>query len=350
MRYLQHDLTRGNSEHVCRTVKIRAYQDRDAAAWDDLVDRAPAGNFLHSRRFLAYHGDRFRDASLIVEHGGEIIAVLPAAIDPQDSSHVISHPGATYGGLIAPGFPASSVVAALLAIARYYRSEGLVRLTYKTVPLHFTAIPSQADRYALWRLGATVTRRDLWSVVWTHEGGETTPRLRRQLRFADRHDLTVFETNNAEDYHRYHNLLSANLDERHDVKPVHNVTELIDLRARLGDSVSLWLVTANDMRDMPLAGVWLFRFGQVAWHTQYIASSPEGRDKRAMHLLLQHLLSSARAAGVAALSYGAVTEQDGHVINPGLERFKVEFGGGLVIHDFLTLSLENDWPLNLSTG
>ncbi len=325
-------------------MKIRPYEDRDATAWDALIDQAPGANFLHSRRFLAYHGARFRDASLIVENDGEISAVFPAALDPQDSGHVVSHPGATYGGLIAPGFSASDVVAALLAIARYYRAKELTRLTYKTVPLHLTAIPSQADRYALWRLGAAVARRDLWSVVWTHESGTTTPRLGRQLRIAERHGLVAHETNGAEDYRGYHRLLSDNLEERHGVRPVHSAAQMIDLRARLGDSVGLWIVTAPDAPDVPLAGVWLFRFGRTAWHTQYIASSPEGRDKRAMHLLLQHLLTAARDQDVAALSYGAVTEQDGRVINPGLEQFKVEFGGGLVIHDFITLPLAADWP------
>lgn len=323
---------------------VRPYEDRDAVAWNALVARAPGANFLHGRRFLAYHGARFQDASLVIERDGEMIAVLPAALDPQDAAHVISHPGATYGGLVAPRFSASDVVAALLAIAQHYRDAGLTRLTYKTVPLHLTVVPSQADRYALWRLGAALLRRDLWSVVWTHEDGETTTRLRRQLRIAERHALTAFEANDAEDYRRYHALLSANLDERHGVKPVHTVAELVDLRARLGDAVSLWLVTAAAEPETLLAGVWLFRFGKTAWHTQYIASSPEGREKRAMHFLLQHLLSAARAGGIAALSYGAVTEQDGLVLNPGLERFKVEFGGGLVIHDFFTLSLTQDWP------
>jgi hypothetical protein len=51
------------------------------------------------------------------------------------------------------------------------------------------------------------------------------------------------------------------------------------------------------------------------------------------------LLEEARYQGVATLSYGAVTEQEGRVLNPGLERFKSDFGGGLVIHDVYTLSL-----------
>lgn len=332
-------------------MNLRPFEPQDAEPWDALVDAAPGATFLHARRFLAYHGARFRDASLVLETGGRVVAVFPAAVDPGDPSHVVSHPGATYGGLVAPGFSASETVGALEAIAAHYRAAGFSRLTYKTVPLHLTALPSQADRYALWRLGADVTRRDLWSVVWTdpkdgHLGdpGDGRARRRRERharrsRAAERSELEIFEDASDEAYGRFHALLSENLQERHGVQPVHTVSEMIDLRDRLGDSVRLGFVARKGRRNDPVGGVWTFRFAKVAWHTQYIAANAEGREKQATYLILRHLLDEARVQGVAALSYGAVTEQDGRVLNPGLERFKSDFGGGLVIHDFYTLPL-----------
>lgn len=327
-----------DDERLDMTMNIRPFETRDAAAWDAVVDAAPNATFLHSRRFLAYHGARFVDASLIVEGEQGPAAVFPAALDPADAAHVISHPGATYGGLIAPKLTASATIETLLAIGKHYKTQGRTRLTYKTVPHHLTALPSQADRYALWRLGATMTRRDLWSVIWSHETSETTSRLKRQLKIAERAALDVGVDDSDAGYRAYHEMLCANLEERHGVKPVHTADELIELRDRLGSDVALWLARQPGTQ-VPLAGVWLFRHGKTAWHTQYIASSPAGRELRAMHILLQRLLDEARANGIGALSYGAVTEQDGRVLNPGLEQFKVEFGGGLVIHDFFTLSL-----------
>ena len=325
-------------------MKIRAYHDRDAAAWDDLIDRAPAANFLHSRRFLAYHGDRFTDASIVVEVGDHIHAVMPAAVDPSNSRHVISHPGATYGGLIAPNFSASRTMEVLSAIAVHYREFGFARLTYKTVPYHLSRIPSEGDRYALWRLGATLVRRDLWSIVQLAQPSRISGRLRRNLKIADAYDLEISTADSDDDYRHYHQLLSTNLSDRHGVAPVHSAEELIDLRQRLGERVALWLIYNRGQRNSPIAGVWLFRFGTVAWHMQYTASSSEGRRKRAVHLLYQRMLTEARVAGVAYLSYGAVTEQSGLILNPGLEHFKEELGGGLVTHDFLSLSLTSDWP------
>ena len=52
-------------------------------AWDRLVETAPMATFLHTRRFLSYHGDRFKDASvLLFDQNGAARAVLPAALDP----------------------------------------------------------------------------------------------------------------------------------------------------------------------------------------------------------------------------------------------------------------------------
>lgn len=325
------------------SMSIRPYEERDAAAWDAIVDAAPNATFLQSRRFLAYHGPRFADASLMIE-GENGPAVFPAALDPADPTHVISHPGATYGGLVAPKMTASAVIETLVAIGEHYAAQGRTKLTYKTVPHHLTALPSQADRYALWRLGATMVRRDLWSVIWSRQPSDMTPRLKRQLKMAERQTLDVAIHDSDEAYRAYHKMLCANLEERHGVKPVHSAEELLDLRDRLGPSVALWLACAAGNPE-PLAGVWLFRHGKTAWHTQYIASSPAGRELRAMHLLLQRLLDETRSSGVAALSYGAVTEQGGRVLNPGLEQFKVEFGGGLVIHDFFTLALSTEMKL-----
>jgi hypothetical protein len=144
-------------------------------------------------------------------------------------------------------------------------------------------------------------------------------------------------------------LLSANLGDRHGVKPVHSEDELIDLKRRLEEEVALWIAHAPGQPDSPIAGVWLFRFGNVAWHMQYTAANAEGRNKRAMHLLFYRILSAARAMNVSHLSYGAVTENGGRVLNPGLERFKAVFGGGLVTHDFFTLSLADDFQAIIET-
>ena len=63
----------------------RAYRPDDAAAWDDLVARSANGTILHTRKFLAYHGDRFRDRSLVVtKSNGKLAGVLDARREGDD--------------------------------------------------------------------------------------------------------------------------------------------------------------------------------------------------------------------------------------------------------------------------
>ena len=86
------------------SVAVRRYREQDAEAWGTLTAESWNGTFLHQRRFIAYHGERFQDLSLIAEDDrGRIIGVLPAALHPERTGTVVSHPGLTYGGVVHKG-------------------------------------------------------------------------------------------------------------------------------------------------------------------------------------------------------------------------------------------------------
>ena len=56
-----------------RFMEISPYRNEDAVAWDEMVAHCPMATFLHTRRFLAYHLDRFRDVSLLLRKKNRII-------------------------------------------------------------------------------------------------------------------------------------------------------------------------------------------------------------------------------------------------------------------------------------
>jgi hypothetical protein len=135
---------------------VRSYGPEDTRAWNDLVERAHNGTFLHTRGFISYHDDRFLDRSLILENRRKlIVGVFPAAEAPADPDMVISHPGLTYGGIVHDGsIRGASMIGALDSIASHYLSLGYRRLRYKVVPSIYHASPAADDLYALFRLGA----------------------------------------------------------------------------------------------------------------------------------------------------------------------------------------------------
>src|SRR5690242_1101948 len=113
---------------------------------------------------MDYHRDRFADHSLLVrDPEGELVAVLPAHAA---GDTVGSHRGLSYGGLvIGPGMKAPLFLRAFEAVLLKLQRAGFAALDYKTVPAIYHRQPAEEDRYALFLLGAQLTRRDVLSVV-----------------------------------------------------------------------------------------------------------------------------------------------------------------------------------------
>lgn len=319
-------------------MRVRSYTKTDAEEWDEAVARSAAGTFLHTRRFLSYHGDRFTDLSLICEDGkSRMVGVFPAALKPDDPACVVSHPGATYGGLICcGGAGADEIVQMLAGIIGHYRANGLRRLEYRSVPPHLHASYAQEDLYAIWKLGPEVVRRDLWNVVALGDRPAFSKHHLRAIVRARKGGVAVRIADSVSSYREFHTMLAACLAE-HGVTPVHTPEEMLALRDRFARDVALWL--AQDDQGEVLAGCWVFRFGRKAWHTQYIASTPRGRERCAAHLMFDGMIAEAERGKVAFLSFGASTENGGLRLNSGLFDFKAGFGAGAVCHDTYSLKL-----------
>ena len=145
-------------------MQVRAYEAADAERWDTLCAEAHGATFLHTRRFLSYHGERFTDRSLIFEDGARWLGVLPAAQSLSQPDHVVSHPGITYGGLLHGGaLRGEAMLNALQAASQHYADAGYAGWLYKPVPHIYHHAPAQDDLYALFRLGAKRVRCDLSS-------------------------------------------------------------------------------------------------------------------------------------------------------------------------------------------
>ena len=312
------------------------YADR----WDTLVHASGTGTFLHTRRFLGYHGTRFEDRSvMLLDDNDRLVGVLPAAVDPADPTHVVSHPGATYGGLVfddarSPGEVAGDMLA---TVCRFLGDRGHTRLTYKSVPLHLQARPCQQDLHAIWRTGGRLVRRDLWNVIDLRAERALSRRRAEAIRAATRNGVAVTRADSDEAYSAFAAMLGQRLEERHRVAPVHNAEEMRQIRDLLAPSVQLWLAT--DPRGSHVAGVWTFEFAHVALHGQYGASTEAGRRLRAGDLLLHEVIDSARTSGKRWFSWGRSTEGDGKAVNDGLFRYKSAFGPGSIVHDFYEIDL-----------
>lgn len=306
----------------------------NAAEWDDLVARSVAGTFLHTQRFLSYHGERFRDLSVCLYESGVLSAIFPAAVDPGDAECVTSYPGASYGGLIHAGLlRGTPMIEAFEAIRRYYSELGLVRLRYKAVPRIYHRAPAEDDLYALFRLDARRYRCDLAAVIDLSHRLPTSRRRKRCLKGTVANGVIVLDT--TEMLSSFWSLLEDTLRRRYAVQPVHTFEEIRLLQSRFPDQIRL--ITALAGEDL-LGGVILFMMPTTV-HVQYSCASERGYSVHALDAVLEHCIAVATRAGARWFSMGISNEANGRVLNQSLHGFKTEFGAGGVAHEFYELDL-----------
>ncbi len=317
-------------------VQHRQYSPEMQGVWDGFVNESAwNGTFLHTRQFLSYHGDRFEDASVVVnDEEGQTLAVFPAAAHPVAKDTVVSHPGATFGGLVAGGqCRGERCISVLKAVMEYYRGRGFKRLLYKAVPLIYHQVPFQDDLYSLFRLGFRRVRCDISATIAANDRRTLTACRKRGISKAKKRGVEIVE--GLAHLGDIHALIEANLWQAHQVKPVHSLSELRLLQSRFPENVKCW---AARLDSEVVAGVVMFNFKTVA-HTQYIASNEQGRAVGALDLLLESSIHAAFVETYRYFDFGNSNEQEGRILNEGLYRHKRGFGAGSVVHEFYELEL-----------
>lgn len=305
------------------------YDTTHRETWDDVVIKSKNGNFLHLRDYMDYHAERFDEQSVIVLKQGKPVAVFPCN---RVGDRISSHGGLSYGGLIyGNNLHAVAVLEIFNAIAEYYKQADVKHILYKAIPHLFHKYPAEEDLYALYRLGAHVTRRDISSVI----------KLDSRIKFSDSRKCTIrksaklgVQVREGDFFKQFHDLLTLAIS-KFGSEPVHTVSELELLKSRFPTSIRLF---GGFNGEQLLAGALVYDFGRVV-HTQYLTSSDEGRQVGALDFVLAHLVEHTFSAH-QYFSFGISTEQNGLYLNEGLIFQKEGFGGRGVVHDFYQWDLK----------
>ncbi|MGZ3814147.1 MAG: GNAT family N-acetyltransferase [Mucilaginibacter sp.] len=313
---------------------VRLYQPDDAQIWDEFCDDCLQATFLHTRRFLSYHGDRFDDRSLLIEENGKLVGLFPAALSPTDSSLVISHPGITYGGILHSGrLRGERMIEPFREIASFLADQGCTRLLYKAVPSFYHQSPAQDDLYALFILKARRIRCDLSCTIDLKHRLSISDRRNRSLKKANKAGIEIVE--NDQYLSLFWDVLSNNLAKKYEAKPVHTLAELGLLMQRFPGNIRCISAILN---GAIVAGVILF-ITSTAHHAQYIAATDEGYKVSALDLVFDYCINNALKQQKNWFDFGISNEDHGLILNESLYRFKSEFGGGGWVHEFYELEI-----------
>ncbi|UVL28184.1 GNAT family N-acetyltransferase [Pseudomonas donghuensis] len=310
-------------------MKCVAYQAETQQLWDEWVASARTPLFFFKRNFMEYHADRFQDASLMFYEDDKLVAVFPAS---RRDNELISHGGLTFGGMLFSNKArADTVLAVFDALLEHARGMGCERIIYKTIPYIFADQGAQEDLYALTRMGATLVRRDLSSVIHL----DNRPKLSKGRKWLIARAAKLgLQATVSSDWEAFHALLSEAL-QRHGAAPVHSAQELSLLQSRFTQNIEL-KTTWHEGRL--IAGAVLFHFGQVT-HTQYLATNDEGKEMGALDALIETCIRESEARGAKYFSFGISTENGGRTLNSGLINQKENFGARGMVLDFYEISI-----------
>jgi hypothetical protein len=310
-------------------MEIWRYHPERARDWDNFVNNSRNGTFLFRRAFMDYHADRFSDHSLIAISSGSIIAVLPA--NERDGT-IWSHQGLTYGGWVyGDKMRATKMLSVFDKMKTYLANLGMIeRVIYKAVPEIYHRVPSAEDLYALFRNNAQLIRRDSGTVVVPSTRLPVSSRTKRNIRKAK---SVGIELRRSKDLATFHAILTDVLA-RHGAKPIHSIAEIEFLSLQFPENIKLY---GAFLGPELVAGSLIFDTPQVA-HTQYLASSVQGRSIGALDYLLDWLISEA-FVDKKYFSFGISTEDEGTIINEGLVSHKEGLGGSSYTHDFYELQI-----------
>jgi len=317
------------------SLQIVPYSQAHEMAWEQCCAEAVNGTFLHTCRFLSYHGDRFKDASVLMVDAGKVRGVFPAAQSPADPGLVVSHPGSTFGGVVHQGWlNGARMLEALAALSDHYQNLGYQRLLYKAVPHIFTRKPAQDDLYALFRLGAQRVRCDLSCALDLIHRPPMSGRRQRELKKTQKLVTMSSDPGLLDDLWA---VITHNLARKHNARPVHSLPELVLLMGRFPGQI---FIRCALMAGRVEAGIILFN-GPSAWHLQYVGASESAYEVSALDAVFDAAITEAQLAGARYFDFGISNEEDGRVLNDGLYRFKSGFGGGGVAHEFYEIRFGN---------
>ncbi len=301
-----------------------------------IMNQNTNGEFINSLNYLSYHGKRFKDDSIVVRDKGSHIVkgVFLAAIDTEDSTAIISHPGTTFAGLIYNIRDSYQMVSHVVEMILGYYETRYRYINIRTTPSFYSKQATGLLDYILIRSGynygitalANMIRiENIESEVQLWEIYET--KRRNQVRKALKNNMFIFtkvSSINPDIWKR----MNDNLHERHSVCSTHTFEEIYALQAKMPEFIEPYEV--RHINGEYAAFGLVYKFKNV-FHTQYLDMNYKYAVEYPNIFLIHHLIVEACKEKFPVFSFGTTTERAGEYLNEGLWAYKSGYGGGSII-------------------
>jgi len=311
-------------------MKVINYSREYKTVWDNFIKTAKNYHFFFQRDYMEYHKDRFEDFSLLIFNEKQnLIAVLPAN---KKDNILYSHQGLTFGGFLVDNKMKTETMLEIFEIVKNYLKEiKIKKIVYKCIPYIYHILPSEEDRYALFRNEAKLIRRDVTSTIELTEQVRYSQGKKWGINKARKEFIETFESKN---YEMFWDLLTSVLESNHKVKPVHKLEEMQKLAGLYPENIRLFLAKKD---ENVISGALIYENQNIV-HAQYLVNSEMGREIRALDLLIDYLIKNV-CKNKKYFDFGISNEEAGKYLNTSLIAQKEEFGARAVVHDFYELEI-----------
>lgn len=313
-------------------LKIMEYDSSHKEKWDCFVmEKSMNGTFLQTKNFLDYHGERFRDASLMIYKGNDtIVAVVPACEINESGKKIFhAHCGSTFGGIvIAESFYNIEHMDAVMTVLEDYLSKKQYdEVRIKCTSDIFSKQNNNLLYYFLFQRGyASYDELSCYidfaeykeDIISNFSSGR-----RRDYKYSLKNNMEFRKIASDDEIAEFYTILCDNL-QKFGAQPVHSFEELLEFKnERLKNVVEFYGVYSGQKM---IAGSMVFLFGSKVFHTQYLAADQSCLKLFPMNFLDTNLIMVAREKGFQYFSFGTSTEEHGKALNKHLAEFKEGFG------------------------
>lgn len=311
-------------------IEIMRYNSKYKEQWDNFITNSKNGIFLFYRDYMEYHSDRFKDYSLLFFKDNDLKCVLPGNII---NNVLYSHGGLTFGGIISNNkMKAPLMLEIFHELKGYLKEKEIEKVIYKAIPYIYSSLPAEEDLYALFVNNSNLIRRDISSAIFMNYRIAFSKGRKWNIKTAKKNGIEVKRSN---DYDTFMDIEEAHLKNKYGIKPTHTKEEMKLLSDRFPNNIKLF--TAENDRKI-LSGIIVYESKNVA-HTQYIASTDEGKKLYAADLILDYLINN-YYKNKRWFDFGISTENNGLYLNRGLILFKERFGARSIAHDFYEINIK----------
>ena len=301
-------------------IHIVRYTADKKAEWDAFVKDSKNGTFLFLRDYMEYHADRFEDYSLMYYKDDKLLSLLPAN---KRGEALWSHQGLTYGGFVLTNKAHIVEIGEIFDKTIHFLHEaGIKEWYYKQMPTIYHQQPSEDDSYWLWRNGAEMVECNLMSAINLYSDIHISPSRRNNSNKLKREGWKIVcDTEGL--VRQFWAILSDNLRETYNSKPVHTLEEMERLKSLFPKNIICYGIVSPEGN---LEGGTLIYISSQVVRTQYISATPYGKKHKALDLLLSHVVDYYKNEGYRYFDFGTSMADDDVNLNESLIQQKEGFG------------------------